>query len=106
MPARLNHLEFLTLLALARLGDDANASSVRADIATIGGRRASVAGVYAALDRLVALRLARSWLTDPRPEPGGRARRHYHLTPAGLSWLQREQARTTALWRGVPTAGR
>jgi DNA-binding PadR family transcriptional regulator len=54
----------------------------------------------------VALRLARSWLTDPRPEPGGRARRHYHLTPAGLSWLQREHARTTALWRGVPTAGR
>jgi DNA-binding PadR family transcriptional regulator len=106
MPTRLNHLEFLTLLALARLGDEANAGSVRADIAKTGGRRASVAGVYAALDRLVSLRLARSWLADPRPEPGGRARRHYHVTPSGLAWLQREHQRTTALWRGVPTAGR
>ncbi len=106
MPAHLNHLEFLTLLALGRLGDAANAGSVRADIAATGGRRASVAGVYAALDRLVSLRLARSWLSDPRPEPGGRARRHYELTPAGLVWLQREHARTAALWRGVPTAGR
>ena len=107
MPATsLNHLEFLTLLALARLGDEANAGSVRADIASSGGRRASVAGVYAALDRLVELRLARGWLSDPRPEPGGRARRHYRLTTAGQAWLQRERARTAALWRGIPTAER
>ncbi|HEY7475465.1 MAG TPA: hypothetical protein VH679_10670 [Vicinamibacterales bacterium] len=103
---RLNHLEFLALLALARLGEEANAGSVRTDIASIGGRRASVAGVYAALDRLVELRLARPWLSDPRPEPGGRARRHYRLTPAGQAWLERERTRTAALWRGVPTAQR
>jgi hypothetical protein len=104
MPPRLNHLEFLALLALARLGDDANAGSVRGDIAARGGRRASVAGVYAALDHLVALRLAHAWWADPRPEPGGRARRHYRLTPAGLGWLERERARTAALWRGIPRA--
>lgn len=103
---RLNHVEFLALLALARLGDEAHAGSVRADIAAQGGRRVSVAGVYAALDRLVEARLARPWLADPRPEPGGRARRHYRVTPDGLGWLKYQHARTQTQWRGVPTDGR
>ena len=103
MVARLNQVELLSLLALARLGDDAHAGSVRADILAAGGRRTSVAAVYAALERLVQLRLARAWLADPRPEPGGRARRHFTLTPAGVTWLRDERARTRLMWRGVST---
>ena len=103
---RLNQLECLVLLALARLGEEANAGNVRADVTESGRRAPSVAGTYAALERLVAARLARVWLSDPRPEPGGRARRHYAITPAGLTWLRDERARVETAWRDVTTKGR
>jgi len=71
-------------------------------------RDVSLAGVYAALDRLEYLGLTRAWLSTPRPERGGRARRHYAITAAGRTRLGREHAQTLRMWRGVlsPTRSR
>lgn len=101
---RVTDTELRTLIALARLGEDANAGSIRQSI-MIAGKRVSVAGIYAALDRLVALRLAAAWRSDPRPEPGGRGRWHYRLTADGRAWLRRARAEHEALWHDVPTGG-
>lgn len=97
----LTPLEVLTLLALARLGGDAYAVPIREDIRRFAGRAASVATIYGALDRLHQLGLTRPHLADPRPERGGRARRHYALTAPGRDRLRRERERALALWADV-----
>ena len=49
--------------------------------------------VYATLDRIEDKGLVASWLSDPTPERGGRAKRHYRLEDAGRRAL-RESALT------------
>jgi DNA-binding PadR family transcriptional regulator len=103
MPLRkpLTPLELLAIVAVSRLGDDAYAVPIRREVHAMSGRTPSVASVYAALDRLDRLGLAAAWLSDPLPERGGRARRHYRLTPAGREFVRRERERALRMWRGV-----
>jgi DNA-binding PadR family transcriptional regulator len=98
---RLTPLELSTLIALARLGPDTYAVPIREDIRASTGRTASIATVYAALDRLNRLGLARMEMSEPRPERGGRARRQYTLTAGGRTRVRQEREHTERLWRGV-----
>jgi PadR family transcriptional regulator PadR len=103
MPAALSQIEILTLAAIARLGEDeAYGVTIRQDIADGTEREVSMAAVYAALDRLEAQELVQPRLSNPLPERGGRARRHYALTPAGVAIVRRERANALRLWTGVP----
>ena len=43
----------------------------------------------------------RSRMSDPLPERGGRSRRYYTVTPAGLSALRDSREAWLALWKGV-----
>ena len=79
----LNRIELLTLLAMLRLGDKAYGVTIYEEIQRIAGTDVSMAGVYSAVDRLERRGLVRPWRSEPRPERGGRARRHYDLTDAG-----------------------
>lgn len=101
MPRALDRLELLALQAVVRLGADAYGVAVCDDITTVTGRDVSVAAVYTALERLVARGLVRAWHSDPKPERGGRARRHFEPTAAGHAALRAERALMTRMWRGV-----
>ena len=96
---RLPEVELLTLLAVARIGDGAYGVAILDEIRTSSGMEASVAAVYAALERLDRQGLVRVSLSDPVPERGGRARREYRLTPIGRSRLRRERAAAMRIWR-------
>jgi DNA-binding PadR family transcriptional regulator len=98
-------LELLALLALARLGSDAYGVAVSEDIDAVTGRESSIAAVYAALDRLECAGLIRGRQSEPRPERGGRTRRHFVLTAAGQAALQDERARAAKMWHGVRLPG-
>ena len=56
-------------------------------------KNAALGAVYATLDRMEDKGLVASWLSDPTPERGGRAKRHYRIEPAGERAL-RESALT------------
>ena len=99
---RLPDVELLTLLAVARIGDGAYGVAILDEIRTTSGTEASVAAVYAALERLARNGLIRVSLSDPVPERGGRAKREYRLTPRGRSRLQRERAAAMRVWRLKP----
>ena len=99
---RLPEVELLTLLAVARIGDGAYGVAILDEIRTSSGTEASVAAVYAALERLNRHGLIRVALSDPVPERGGRARREYRLTPIGRSRLRRERAAAMRIWRLKP----
>jgi DNA-binding PadR family transcriptional regulator len=100
MPKSLTPLELLTLVAIARLGDGAYAVPIREEIKSVAGRTVSVAAIYGALDRLDRLGFAAPWQSDPRPEPGGRSRRHYRLTAPGREFVRRERTYALRLWNG------
>lgn len=97
----LNETEQLVLLALAHLGEDAYGVTVRAEIEKRGGRPISITAVYGALGRLERSGAVESWLSDPTPERGGRARRHFRITTAGVAALREARSVMERMWRGV-----
>ena len=96
----------LVLLALARLqnGSGGYGVSIRREVATVADRELALATVYAVLDRLERRGLVRSWLTDPLPERGGRARKCFALTPPGTRQLLEARAAFDRLWEGLDLA--
>ena len=104
MPKTLTPLELLTLVAIARLGDEAYAVPIREDIRTFASRSPSIAAIYGALDSLDRRGFASASLSDPRPERGGRARRYYRLTSAGREFVRREREQALRMWQGVVEA--
>ena len=99
----LNEIELLALLAVMRLGDDAYGVPIHEEVERLGGRAVSLAGVYGALDRLTRQGVVRTWQSDPRPERGGRARRHFAVTAAGRDLVRQERERAARMWQDVPS---
>ena len=97
----LGEFEQIVLLAILRLGDDAYAIPVREEIETRTGRSVARGALYTALERLETKKCLRSRMSDPLPERGGRSRRYYSVTPAGLAALRASRAALLALWKGV-----
>jgi PadR family transcriptional regulator, regulatory protein PadR len=100
----LTETDRLVLIALARLGDEAYAVTIRQEITACARRQVSLAAVYAALDRLEHRKAAEAWLSEPVPERGGRARRQYRLTARGRDLVRREREIALAMWSGVTVA--
>lgn len=94
----LGDLEELALLCVRRLGQDADGAAVRDQLADVAGRKVSVSTVYVTLMRLEEKGYARSWLGEPTAERGGRARRHFALTPEGLQALDARRTVRERLW--------
>jgi DNA-binding PadR family transcriptional regulator len=99
----LNETEHFVLLALVRMREGAYAVPIRQEIEERGGRGLSITAVYAALDRLERQGYVESWLSDPLPERGGRARKHYRASPEGISALRRERRALERMWEGLDT---
>ena len=97
----LGELEQLMVLALLRLGGEAYGAATRAEILERTGRSITPGAIYPTLDRLEARGLLRSHVGDPTPERGGRAKRHFHVTPAGLREIRRSWNQTAALASGL-----
>ena len=82
--------ELRVLLTVHRLGGDAYAVAVQEDLERRSRRRTSQGAVYITLDRLERKGLLGSRMGDPTPERGGRAKRFYRLTRAGLTAVREE----------------
>ena len=97
----LGEFEQIVLLAILRLGDDAYAIPVREEIEARTGRTVARGALYTALERLETKKCVRSRMSEPLPERGGRSRRYYPVTPAGVAALRTAREALMALWRGV-----
>ena len=102
MPATVSGpLELATLIAVARLGENAYGLAVRRDLAERLGRDHSIGAVYTTLQRLEDKGLLTSRSTAPLPVRGGRSRRCFALTGAGAAALREAERRTASIWAGV-----
>ena len=98
----LTDFELMILLSILRIGDEAYGVPIAREIETTGGRSVVVAAVYAALDRLEQNGLVSSAIGDPTPARGGRAKRFFRVTPAGVKAVKQTRRALTRLWEGVP----
>jgi len=98
----LGHFELLVLLALLRQGEDAYGVPIAQAIEQSTGKPVILASVYNTLERLEQKGLVRSTFGDPTPERGGRAKRYFAATAAGLREVRAAKKALTVLWRGIP----
>jgi PadR family transcriptional regulator PadR len=97
----LGEFEHIVLLAILRLGEGAYAIPIREEIAERTGRSVARGALYTALERLESKKCLRSRMSEPLPERGGRSRRYFSVTPAGLSALRTSRRSLLSLWHGV-----
>src|SRR5215467_11157537 len=103
--ASLGEFEYLVLLAVLRLGDEAYGVPIQRELEERAGRRVTVGALYATLDRLEGKRLLESWFADPTPQRGGRSKRYFRVTAAGEDALVDTKATYERMWRGVRLKG-
>jgi len=97
----LSEFEQLVLLSVLRLGDDADGAAIRSDLETAAMRSVAVATIYVALSRLEQRGYVRSWMSDPTPVRGGKARKMYAVETAGREALVEARKTLERMWRGV-----
>ena len=66
------------------------------------GREVVVASVYATLERLQERGLVTSSLGDSIPEHGGRTKRYFRITGAGIREVRDARRSLMNLWKGLP----
>jgi DNA-binding PadR family transcriptional regulator len=98
----LGHFELLVLLAVLRQENEAYGVPIAHAIEQGTGRPVVLASVYNTLDRLEEKGLVRSTVGQPTPERGGRAKRYFSITTAGLREVSAAKRALTTLWRGIP----
>jgi DNA-binding PadR family transcriptional regulator len=98
----LGHFELLVLLALMRQDDEAYGVPIARAIEESTGKPVILASVYNTLERLEEKGLVRSSVGQPTAERGGRAKRYFSITAAGLREVKAAKKALTILWRGIP----
>jgi PadR family transcriptional regulator, regulatory protein PadR len=97
----LGEFELLVMLCVIRLGEGAYGVPISREIEQQTGRDVAFGTVYATLERLQEKGLLCSGLGDPTPERGGRAKRYFRVTSAGLRTVRETRQGLIRLWRGL-----
>lgn len=102
-PHALGEFEQMVLLAVlcAAQEGDAYGVTVHDELERRTKRRVARGAVYMTLDRLEKKGLLESYLTDPTPERGGRAKRCYRVTKPAVAALRASRRALVALWEGL-----
>jgi len=97
----IGHFEQAVLLALIRLGKDAYGRAILREIQARLHREVSAGAVYATLERLETKGLVSSKLAPGTAIRGGRARRYFVPTGAGVRALNDAKSATDTIWQGL-----
>ena len=94
----------MVLLAVAHLRDEAYAIPIVDEIERRTGRSVARAAVYITLRRLEEKGFVSSWMGEPTPERGGKARRYVKLEAEGARALRAARSAAERMWRGLDLA--
>jgi PadR family transcriptional regulator, regulatory protein PadR len=97
----LGNFELMVLLAVLRLGEDAYGVTIARELEQQTTREVVIASVYATLERLQERGLVASSLGDSTPERGGRAKRYFRITGAGIREVRDARRSLMNLWKGL-----
>lgn len=96
----LGDLEALVLVGVVRLGAGANGTAVYEELEARSTRELSLPAIHVTLRRLEEKGLLHSESGGSSPR-GGRPRRFYQLTPAGIEALRAYRDMWGQVWSGV-----
>jgi PadR family transcriptional regulator, regulatory protein PadR len=95
----LGQFEQLVLTAILALRDGAYGVTIHAKVEELSQPKAvSLGAIYVTLDRLEDKGYVASWLSDPTPERGGRAKRCYRLEGLGERALRESAVTAKRIW--------
>lgn len=97
----LGEFEHQVLIALLLLEGRGRTASVVLELEARTGRTVAAAAVFVALRRLEQRGYVRSMKQEARPGEGGRGRREFEVTPAGLERLRDSRRTFERLWRAL-----
>jgi PadR family transcriptional regulator PadR len=97
----LGEFELVVMLTVIRLGEGAYGVPISHEIERQTGRDVAFGTVYATLERLQEKGFVCSDLGDATPERGGRAKRYFRVTAAGLRIVRETKQSLIRLWRGL-----
>jgi PadR family transcriptional regulator, regulatory protein PadR len=97
----LGEFERWVMMAVIRLRENAYGMRIRREIHEQMGRDTSIGSVYVTLDRLEQKGFVRSWDGEPTPERGGRAKRYFEVSAAGVRELEAFDRAYMAMRRGL-----
>ena len=103
---KLGEFEELALLALHALKGETYGVPIQQYMERHTGRSVTIGAVYAALARLEEKGYVRSILSDPTPVRGGKRKRHYQPTAAGIKALQELRRVRERMWQVIDSRGR
>lgn len=94
--------EEIVLLAVWKLKEDAYGITIRKLVQEMTGKYWSIGAVYVPLERLEKKGLLASYNSSPSPERGGRRKRLFKITSAGIRELDELCRINSVLWKGYP----
>jgi len=100
-PIYLGEFEYAVMLAVLHLDEDAYAVPIREIIEQKTARPVARGALYTGLDRLESKGCLKSRMGDPSEERGGKARRYYTVTAAGLKAIRATHDAFSSLTRGL-----
>ena len=98
----LGEFERAVLLALIKLQGSAYGVSIREELESRLRRPLSFGAVYTTLDRLLEKRMVSTYIGEPTPERGGRAKKFFRIEQRGLDALQHARSSSDAVWAISP----
>jgi PadR family transcriptional regulator len=101
MPQGIGQFEQAVLLAIIQMNKDAYGRAVLNEVQRRLNRDVSAGAVYTTLERLETKGLVSSTLAPGTALRGGRARRYFAPTGAGVRALNEARSAVETLWKGV-----
>jgi DNA-binding PadR family transcriptional regulator len=100
----LGEFEQMVLLAIMQLDGDVYGVPIVDEIERRTGRAVARAAVYVTLRRLEQKGLISSWMSEPTPERGGKARRLVRIEAEGIRLLRESRRALDRMWSGLDPA--
>ena len=100
-PIYLGEFEYAVLLSVLHLDQGAYAVPIRELIEARTGRPVARGALYTGLERLESKGCLKSRMGDPSEERGGKARRYYTVTAAGLKAIRATHEAFSSLTKGL-----
>jgi DNA-binding PadR family transcriptional regulator len=97
----LSRPEEIILFTILKLKQDAYCVPIREKASEISGKEWSFGAVYVPLHRLEKKGFVKSFFDDPTPKRGGRSKRIYKITKAGLKALAEVRELHESMWAEV-----
>ena len=97
----LTRAEELVLLAIWRLDEEAYCVPILDQVQEVSGRKWTLGSIYITLHRLEKRHYVESELGTPTAERGGKSKRFYKVTQAGVEALRATRKVEKAMWDGI-----